>query len=178
VVGSELDVLCGAEDQEELENASVPFTLLYALYAPTRWYIANTTYATVTNAVNVWFQVLASDEGLVGQTTACGHVIQPQDQFVALPSTGLCGVSVNLKAMSFSPAQVTTVEDVGPWYPNHTATKGNPCVGPADPYWNSSGVPRAQGSSCSNGAGIDLADGTFAALGFLGNSSVLWRFGQ
>ncbi len=144
----------------------------------TRWYMLSTTYATWTSAINVWFQVFATDEGLVGQTTACGRVIQPQDHFVALPAGGLCGTSINLRSSPSSISQVAPVEDVGPWYPNSTATAGNPCVGPADPYWNTSGVPRAATASCSNGAGIDLADGTFSALGLTGNSTILWRFGQ
>jgi hypothetical protein len=102
------------------------------------WYTVSSTHATVTNAINVWFQVLATREGLVGQQTACGTTILPDGHFVALPAGGLCGTSVNLRFGS-------------------TTTAGNPCVGPADRCWNTTGVPRAASDSCSNGAGIETS---------------------
>lgn len=146
----------------------------------TRYYIVSSTFATDTNRINVWFQVVGTQEGLVGSTTACGGTIQPNDHFVALPATGLCGVSVNLRATAGAPAPVvTTVQDVGPWFPHSSATSGNPCVGGSNPYWNTTGVPQAAGNPCSsNGAGIDIADGTFSDLGLTGTGTILWRFGQ
>ncbi|HEY3060869.1 MAG TPA: hypothetical protein VGL99_18055 [Chloroflexota bacterium] len=59
--------------------------------------------------VRLW----ATREGLVGRTTASGHLIMPDDHFVALPSRKALGktVVVAYKGKSIS----TTVLDVGPW---------------------------------------------------------------
>ena len=122
-----------------------------------------------------YFRVIASVEGGVGNTTSCGHTYQLGDHFVALPSTGLCNIGVILRNGDRS--ATTTVLDVGPWFPHSSPTGGNPCAGPNDPYWNTGGVPRVLSETCdSNNAGIDLANGTFADLGYTGNGSVLWRF--
>jgi hypothetical protein len=143
----------------------------------TRTYTINVGQAITTGGINVWFSVESTDEGLVGNPTACNHIIVANDHFVALPSTGLCCTAVVLTdGTDGAYWEHTTVLDVGPWYPHSQATPGNPCVGPNDPYWNTSGVPRAESDTCSNGAGIDLADGTFNTLGK--PASVLWRFGQ
>jgi hypothetical protein len=125
--------------------------------------------------VNVWFNVVATREGLVGGTTACGHTITVNDHFVALPSTGLCNTTVRVR--NGNNVENTTVRDVGPWYPHAQATQGNPCQGGNDAYWNGTGVPRVEGQNCdSNDAGIDLADGTYNGLGVNGPARVLWRF--
>jgi hypothetical protein len=125
-------------------------------------------------------RVFATREGLVGGTTANGHVIVNRDHFVALPSRrGLA----NNGSGNYSVKVCTTtgtircafepVWDVGPWN-----TK--------DDYWNPSSIremwkdlpqgrPEAQaayqngynggkdqfGRTVANPAGIDLADGTF-----------------
>jgi hypothetical protein len=124
-----------------------------------------------------YFNVIATREGLVGGTTACGHVITVNDHFVALPSTGLCATGILLRNGGPSPGVSTTVRDVGPWFPHSPATTGNPCNGGNDPYWNTGGVPRTETVTCdSNDAGIDLADGTFADLGLTGATRILWRF--
>jgi hypothetical protein len=124
------------------------------------------------------YRVYATREGLVGGTTANGHVIVARDHFVALPSrrglsakaTGTYSVQV---CASNGRCEWAPVWDVGPWN-----TK--------DDYWNPSstremwkdlpqGKPEAQaayqdgynggkdqfGRTVANPAGIDLADGTF-----------------
>ncbi|HEX8069947.1 MAG TPA: hypothetical protein VF546_08350 [Pyrinomonadaceae bacterium] len=122
-----------------------------------------------------YFRVLASREGLVGGTTSCSHVISANDHFVALPAAVQCSTGVTL--LNGTTLVNTTVLDKGPWFPNSTASTGNPCVGGDDPYWNTGGVPRVLGTNCdSNNAAIDLADGTFSDLGLSGTSSILWRF--
>ncbi|SEP84427.1 hypothetical protein SAMN05216188_101663 [Lentzea xinjiangensis] len=124
------------------------------------------------------YRVYATREGLVGGTTANGHVIRSRDHFVALPSRrGLASrnsgnYSVQVCA-SNGRCEWAPVWDVGPWN-----TK--------DDYWNPSstremwkdlpqGKPEAQaayeddynggedqfGRQVANPAGIDLADGTF-----------------
>lgn len=123
-------------------------------------------------------RVFATRIGLVGNTTANGHVVRPRDHFVALPSrrglaprnTGDYTVKVCAEngRCSWSP-----VWDVGPWNIR-------------DDYWNAPGArqewrdlpqgfPQAQaayqrgynggkdgfGRRVANPAGIDLADGTY-----------------
>lgn len=141
------------------------------------------------------YQVYATREGLVGGTTANGHVIQPSDHFVALPSgTALSpNGSGSYSVQVCGPARCETapVWDVGPWN-----TRDN--------YWSASraeftnlpqGEPEAQaayqsgynggrdefGRTVSNPAGIDLADGTFYNVGLNNNGWVtvtyLWTGG-
>jgi hypothetical protein len=146
------------------------------------------TAGTVRPAAAESYQVYATREGLVGGTTANGHVIQTNDHFVALPSgralspNGTSTYSVTV----CGPARCETapVWDVGPW--NTT-----------DDYWNpagtrqswgdlAQGMPEAQaayqtgyngghdqfGRAVSNPAGIDLADGTFYNVGLNDNGWV------
>jgi hypothetical protein len=133
--------------------------------------------------------VYATREGLVGGTTANGHVIASRDHFVALPSRrGLASNgsgTYTVKVCTASRCAFEPVWDVGPWN-----TK--------DDYWNPSatrqmwtdlpqGRPEAQaayqngynggrdefGRTVANPAGIDLADGVFwDALGLTNNSWV------
>ncbi len=136
------------------------------------------------------YRVFATREGLVGGTTANGHVIRERDHFVALPSRrGLAprgSGDYTVKVCSDGGrCEWAPVWDVGPW--NTT-----------DDYWNPSdtrqswpdvpqGVPQAQaayddkhnggrdqfGRQVRNPAGIDLADGTFwDGLGLRDNSWV------
>ncbi|MEU8222561.1 hypothetical protein [Kribbella sp. NPDC048915] len=122
-------------------------------------------------------RVFATREGLVGGTTANGHVIVSRDHFVALPSRrGLSGNgsgTYSVKVCTTTRCAFEPVWDVGPWN-----TK--------DDYWNPSatremwkdlpqGKPESQaayqdgynggkdqfGRTVANPAGIDLADGTF-----------------
>jgi hypothetical protein len=142
--------------------------------------------------------VYSTREGLVGGTTANGHVIASRDHFVALPSRrGLASNgsgTYTVKVCTSSRCAFEPVWDVGPWN-----TK--------DDYWNPSatremwkdlpqGKPEAQaayqngynggkdqfGRTVANPAGIDLADGVFwDALQLAGNSWVdatyLWTGG-
>jgi hypothetical protein len=147
------------------------------------------------------YRVFATREGLVGGTTANGHVIAEKDQFVALPSgqaldgDGKGDYSVRLCTAAGRCATVP-VWDIGPWNTD-------------DDYWNAApprkdfadvpqGTPEAQaayanhyhdgedgfGRTVRNPAGIDVADGTFHALGLDDNAYVtvdyLWtgRAGQ
>ena len=136
------------------------------------------------------YRVFATREGLVGGTTANGHVIAPRDHFVALPSgralsprnTGTYSVTV---CADNGRCETAPVWDVGPWntrddYWNPSAIRQN---------WSSlpQGTPEAQaayqngynggkdqfGRTVTNPAGIDLADGTFwDGLGLTNNSWV------
>ncbi len=142
------------------------------------------------------FRIFATREGLVGGTTANGHVIRPRDHFVALPSRrglaprGSGDYTVKVCADN-GRCEWAPVWDVGPW--NTT-----------DDHWNPSdlreswrdlakGLPQAQaafidgynggrdqfGRRVGNPAGVDLGDGTFLdGLGLRYNSwvttSYLW----
>jgi hypothetical protein len=127
--------------------------------------------------VSVTYRVYATREGLVGGTTANGHVIATRDHFVALPSRRLLdsngSYTYQVRVCNGTRCETAPIWDVGPW--NTT-----------DDYWNPAGVrqswgdlpqgtPEAQaayqngyngghdqfGRAVSNPAGIDLADGTF-----------------
>jgi|GEM_PF-6147109 hypothetical protein len=141
------------------------------------------------------YQVYATREGLVGGTTANGHVIQSSDHFVALPSGTVLSPngSGSYSVQVCGPARCETapVWDIGPWNTH-------------DNYWSASraeftnlpqGEPEAQaayqsgyngghdefGRTVSNPAGIDLADGTFYNVGLNNNGWVtvtyLWTGG-
>lgn len=139
-------------------------------------------------AAPLTYRLFATREGLVGGTTANGHVIVPNDHFVALPSRrGLSPKgSAEYSVQVCGPARCETapVWDVGPWN-----TK--------DDYWSPpdvreswrdlpQGMPEAQaayqngynggrdefGRQVANPAGIDLADGTFYNVGLNDNGWV------
>ncbi|MFP2923826.1 hypothetical protein ACLESO_01160 [Pyxidicoccus sp. 3LG] len=146
------------------------------------------------------YRIYATREGLVGGTTANGHVIKSYDRFVALPSRralaskGGSEYQVRVCYSRTAKCTTTSVWDVGPWN-----TK--------DDYWNPSsiremwktlpqGKPEAQaayqdgynggldqfGRRPSNPAGIDIADGSFwTDLGMSNNDWVdvtyLWTTG-
>jgi hypothetical protein len=136
------------------------------------------------------YRVFATREGLVGGTTANGHVITSRDHFVALPSRrGLAAnrageYSVRVCA-SNGRCEWAPVWDVGPWntrddYWNPAATRqewkdlpqGRPEAQAA--YENGYNGGRDQfGRTVANPAGIDLADGTFwDGLGLTNNAWV------
>ncbi|WP_406353895.1 SH3 domain-containing protein [Streptomyces sp. NBC_00658] len=123
------------------------------------------------------YRLFATREGLTGQTTANGHVIQPRDHFVALPSRRMLAVNggheYQVRLCYQGRCETAPVWDVGPWNTR-------------DDYWNPpaqremwrdlpQGTPEAQaayqngynggldefGRRAANPAGIDVADGTF-----------------
>ncbi len=125
-------------------------------------------------AASVTFRVHATREGLVGGTTSSGHVITPNDHFVALPCT--CALNKKVRLSFNGKSQVVPVLDIGPW--NNS-----------DDYWMPSdvrtfkglpqGVPQAtaaytdkhnggksgMGDVVTNPTGVDIGDGTWAELG-------------
>jgi len=155
------------------------------------------TAAVTPQAAPTW-RVYATREGLVGHTTANGHVIRSNDRFVALPSRRALNANDGVrdyKVRVCNPGNGRCVDepvfDVGPWNTR-------------DDYWNPANVrenwanlpqgkPEATaayfqdynggrdqyGRLVSNPSGIDLADGTWAALGMTGNNPVdvtyLWK---
>lgn len=140
------------------------------------------------------FRVFAHPEGLVGYTTANGHVIQPNDFFVALPC--FCALSsqggheFQVKLEYEGTELIVPVWDVGPW--NVSDNYWDP---PEQREWSGlpRGVPQAQaayndnfnggldgwGREVLSPAGMDIADGAFAALGMTSsdwvNVTFLWQ---
>lgn len=120
------------------------------------------------------YRIFATREGLVGYTTANGHVIRPRDRFVALPCrcvlSSYRGNEYEVRITYNGRSVVVPVWDIGPWN-----TK--------DDYWADNrrygdlpkGMPMAQAAKLHgyNGGrdeqgrvillpnGIDIADGTF-----------------
>lgn len=121
------------------------------------------------------YRIFATREGLVGQQTANGHIIQPRDRFVALPSwrnlSSYQGYEYQVRITYNGRSVIVPVWDVGPWNTN-------------DNYWSPNrdnyrdlpvGMPMAQAAYLEgyNGGldefgrriqapnGIDIADGTF-----------------
>jgi hypothetical protein len=141
----------------------------------------------------IMYTVYATREGLVGGTTANGHVIASHDHFVALPSPRvLCsngGSEFQVKLTYNTKIVTAPIWDIGPWNVN-------------DDYWNNAnvrqawndlprGMPEARaafldgynngkdgsGRTVMNSAGIDLADGTFwDSLGMSDNSWIMVDF--
>ena len=120
-------------------------------------------------------KIFATREGLVGRTTANGHVIRAGDRFVALPSRRALNRrgerEFQVRVTHGSRSVVAPVWDIGPWNIK-------------DDYWNSDreswrdlerGLPEAQaaflngynggkdgfGRKVLNPAGIDLSDAVF-----------------
>jgi len=127
----------------------------------------------VSNPVTV--RLWATREGLVGRTTASGHVIQPNDQFVALPSRRALGKTVVVKYRDKT--VTTTVKDVGPWNRDDAwweagAARGQfpdlprfvPQAWAAYEHGHNNGRD-ATGRFVTFPALIDLGDGTYAELG-------------
>ncbi|HEY4455619.1 MAG TPA: hypothetical protein VGN81_15010 [Pseudonocardiaceae bacterium] len=132
------------------------------------------------------YKVYATDEGLVGQETSNGHIIQPNDHFVALPSRSALSpqgsTSYSVQVCGPTRCETAPVWDTGPWniqddyWDAHRAEftdlpQGEPEAQAA--YQNGyNGGHDDEGGSPSNPAGIDLADGTFANIGLTDNGWV------
>lgn len=144
--------------------------------------------------------IFATREGLVGGTTANGHVIVVNDHFVALPSTRAIsnkyGHGEQLVRVTYRDRSVVApVWDIGPWnihddYWSPPAIResfkdlpqGKP-ESEAAYYDGYNGGLDERGRVVKNPAGIDLADGTFwIDLGMFNNDRVtveyLWLDGE
>jgi hypothetical protein len=144
------------------------------------------------------YSIFATREGLVGRTTANGHVIRPNDHFVALPSRralnpndGVRDYKVRVCNPRNGRCEEAPVFDVGPWntrddYWNPSNVRENwqnlPQGKPeatAAYYQNYNGGRDQFGRQVANPAGIDLADGTWANIGMTNNDFVnvtfLWK---
>lgn len=120
----------------------------------------------------VYFKVWATREGLVGETTASGHLIKAEDKFVALPSRKALRRIVEVRYLDRGIR--CPVLDVGP----HSI---------ADDYWNKGTRPLSESGKripeewghTKNKAGADLSDGLWDAFEIpreVGLVEIEWRF--
>ena len=139
------------------------------------------------------WRVYGYQEGLVGYTTANGHVIQPNDHFVALPCfcvlSSQGGDEFQVKLEYNGKTVIAPVWDVGPWNVDDnywdpqserkysSLPQGYPEAAAAY-YAGFNGGTDGWGRTVLSPGGIDIADGTFAELGMKGsdwvNVTFLW----
>jgi hypothetical protein len=114
-------------------------------------------------------KVKSTREGLVGQKTATGWIIDTEYPFVALPSAKALNRWVKITNPANGRMACAQVMDVGPWNEHD------------DAYVFNGARPAAEsGTSVSghgtNGAGIDLGEKVWSLLGMTGNTEVEWEF--
>lgn len=112
--------------------------------------------------------VKATREGLVGQKTASGYVIDRVVPYVALPC-GVLGRFVRLVNPATNLRAFAVVLDVGPWNTKDALY----VLGGARPQAES-GIDTA--GRPTNGAGIDLGERIWSQLGMTDNGPVSWEF--
>lgn len=113
--------------------------------------------------------VLATREGLIGQRTASGYVVDSVVPFVALPSRKALGRFVRVTNLANGKTAMAVVLDVGPW---NTADEAY-VFGGARPAAESGHSVSGKGT---NGAGIDLGEVVWHQLGLTDNTHVDWIF--
>ncbi|HEV8660644.1 MAG TPA: carboxypeptidase-like regulatory domain-containing protein [Thermoanaerobaculia bacterium] len=173
-----------------LPGAAMALELTVRLGGKTEWHYRHELRgAPPPSAAKYTRSIFATREGLVGGTTANGHVIVPNDRFAALPSRRALSTNFGnerqVGVTYLGRTVIVPVWDIGPWNIR-------------DDYWNPSiiretfkdlprGKPEAQaaffegyngglderGRVVRTPAGIDLADGTFLIdLGLTNNDYV------
>lgn len=113
--------------------------------------------------------VKATREGLIGGKTSSGYVIDNVVPFVALPSVNAVGKFVRVKDPVTGKQTLAIVLDVGPWNEHD------------DLYVFGGSRPSAESGidtrgRVTNGAGIDLSERVWHALGMKDNTNVAWEF--
>ena len=113
--------------------------------------------------------VKATREGLLGQRTASGWLINNEVPFVALPSVAALRQRVRVTNPRNGISITAIVLDVGPWNIDD------------DVYVFGNARPQAETGIDSfgrktNKAGIDLGEKVWSALGMIGNDNIIWEF--
>jgi hypothetical protein len=114
-------------------------------------------------------RVKATREGLIGGPTASGYRIDTVVPFVALPDRAALGRFVRVRNLANGRVTLAVVLDVGPWNTHDTD------------YVFAGARPQAESGTdrhgrVTNGAGIDLGERVWAALGMSDNTDVEWDF--
>lgn len=115
-------------------------------------------------------QVKATREGLVGKTTSSGYVIDTRVPFVALPSVGALYKAVRVSNPANGKTVIAIVLDVGPWNTHDDLY----VFGGQRPAVEKDGIDFS--GRATNGAGIDLGEYVWKALGMTDNGAVEWEF--
>jgi hypothetical protein len=113
--------------------------------------------------------VKATREGLIGQRTASGYVIDTVVPFVALPATEALGRCVRLLNPLTGISCFAIVLDVGPWNTQDNAYVFGGSRPQAESGKDMTGRP-------TNGAGIDLGEKVWSLLGMADNTDIDWGF--
>lgn len=113
--------------------------------------------------------VKSTREGLIGETTASGYVIDRVVPFVALPSRAALGRFVRVTNPANARSTFAIVLDIGPWNEDDDAY----VLRGARPLAESGISMSGHGT---NSAGIDLGDAVWTALGMTDNTDVEWSF--
>lgn len=113
-------------------------------------------------------ECFATREGLIGHTTASGYVVETHVPFVSLPSVKALRKVLRVYRSSQNGQILASctaiVLDVGPHYTDD------------DAYVFQGDRPRAESQPGGNGAGIDLGEYVWKALGMQDNGLVSWEF--
>lgn len=132
--------------------------------------------------------VKATREGLPGSITASGHTVDAVVPFVALPSVFALRQRIRIINPRNGKVVHAVVLDVGPWNERDHAYVFQPSTLGPHPQAASPGSapytpirPAAEAGVDSrgrktNGAGIDLGEAVWRALGMTDNDVVLWEF--
>lgn len=115
--------------------------------------------------------VIATREGLVGQKTAVGWIIDTITPYVALPSDAALRLWVTVRNPLTGLSIKALVLDVGPHYERDT----DYVFGEARPRAELLGMDQF-GRVVTNPAGIDLGERVWTAIGMLDNTKVEWDF--
>lgn len=128
--------------------------------------------------------VKATREGLIGGKTASGYIIDTIVRFCALPTPHALGRDVRITNPLTGKTCLAQVLDVGPWnikddaYVFQLGTE--PDSGLEDIVDKDSRPQAETGMDLygrkTNGAGIDLSESVWKALGMLDNGLVSWEF--
>jgi hypothetical protein len=113
--------------------------------------------------------VKATREGLIGKRTSAGAVVDRVLPFVALPDVAALHQWIDVANIVTRASCRAIVLDVGPWNVHDS------------PYVFGSSRPQAESGRdvdgrSTNGAGIDLSEYVWAALGLIDNGLVWWEF--
>ncbi len=114
-------------------------------------------------------RVKATREGLAGQKTASGYRVESEVPFVALPSNAALRLWVKVTNPRNNKSIKALVLDVGPWNEKDHAYVFGGQRPSAETGIDSFGRK-------TNGAGIDLGEKVWTALGMTDNDTVEWEF--
>lgn len=127
--------------------------------------------------------VFATREGLQGEATASGYIVEKTVPFVALPSKAALHLWVLVTNPANGKSIKALVKDIGPHYTNDHAyvfqdatISGFHLDGATSVVAVAQVRPRAEKSKTGNKAGIDLGERVWNELGYKDNGPCEWSF--